>query len=243
MGVGGLGLCQAMDAGVGRKAAHEDGAAVRRGGDAFEGDVHGRPCPGRAVGGAACSRWRPLLAGNARPGGFVRAARSTGSVEGSAPHRYGRRSAKKCPARSRAFALMNPMIDQIAELIQRCNSPFGAAPTFLEATLPSLNSSSVGIDCMPILRGDVRVLVDVELDDLDLALHLARRSPRAPGRSCGRGRTIPPRNPPPPARTDWSTSCSKLASVTLMVTLLASPMMNLVKWRRRPDGPLLDTKR
>ena len=87
---------------------------------------------------------------------------------------------------------------------------FGSAPTFVAAGLPSLNRISVG---MPRTRVGVRrhrVVVDVHLGDRQLAGELGGESPPAPGRSSCTGRTTPPRNPPAPVRSAFSTSVSKL---------------------------------
>ena len=61
-----------------------------------------------------------------------------------------------------------------SRVVIHCSSfCFGAAPTWREASSPFLNSISVGIDMMPYFGGRLRVLVDVELHDLDLAVHRA----------------------------------------------------------------------
>ena len=66
---------------------------------------------------------------------------------------------------------------------------------------------------------DVRILVDVELGDGHLVAELARRFPRAPARSSGRARTIPPRNRRELDPRNPRTSVAKLWSVTVLVAM------------------------
>ena len=92
-------------------------------------------------------------------------------------------------------------VTHTAAVIHCSSFAFGAAPTWREAISPFLNSISVGIDMMLYFCRGLRILVDVELDDLDLARRARRwRSLPAPARSRGTVRTTRPRNRPPPVR-------------------------------------------
>ena len=122
---------------------------------------------------------------------------------------------------SRPSAVRSNSSAKTAELIHFTSSPLGAAPTFWAASLPSLNSISVGIDRMPSLPAtpgfsSTLTLAILTLPCISVAIS-SSEGPiilQGPHHSAQKSTTT--------GSEDLRTSASKLASVTFEVAITAS---------------------
>ena len=102
--------------------------------------------------------------------------------------------------------------------IQRLRSPLGAAPTFWEASLPSLKSISAGIDRMPSCEAICGFSSTFTLAIFTLPAISFEISSRA-GPIMRQGPHHSAQKSTTTGSEDLSTSCSKLESVTFTVAI------------------------
>ena len=187
----------------------------------------GRAAHGRA---SATSTWTACCGsgcGSTAPGAG-HAAPSSSAAAAAARSRRWRPRLRRLPAQTNAPSTpaespaprRDSLIGDRLDRYPRWGSTSGRArpstscPTRCSATWPPFSTRSVGIAVIPYLRGDLAVLLDVQLADPQPALRTASRhrlERRAPW-PC-RARTTRPRSPRAPACPSFSTSFSQFWSV------------------------------